>query len=149
MMQPYELVRALVHEQTRHGKSVTEIAREMQSRNFQGTLHKFLSGQVREPSRATAERIARYFKLPLEALYDVRVATAEAARRGLPALPERDTTIRLLREPQAAYGATPSTALSPALLARLAALPPTQVEAIERIIQAHLDAMDLKPAGAA
>lgn len=148
MMHPYELVRALVQEQARHGKSVTEIAREMHSRNFQGTLHKFLSGQVHEPSRTTAERIARYFKLPLEALYDVRVSTAEAARRGLPS-PERDTTIRFLREPHKPYGDSHHTTLSPTLMARLAALPPAQVEAVERIIQAHLDALDRKPAGVA
>lgn len=149
MMQPHELVRALVHEQARHGKSLTTLAREMHSRSFQGTLHKFISGQVREPSRLTATRIARHFKLPLEALYDERAATAEAQRLGLatvpPARPSEPALVA--REPSATYIARLPipAALSPRLCERLKALSQAQLDALERVIHAHLDAMDAGP----
>lgn len=140
-MQPHELVRALVQERTRTGKSLTEMACEMHKRSFQGTLHKFIHGLVREPSRTTAERIAHYFKLPLEAVYSERVATAEAARLGLseaaPTAPVEE--VRFLREPSSTYNVRP--ALSPRLSARLQQLSPPQLEALERIIHAHLDAL--------
>jgi hypothetical protein len=55
----------------------------MKAPSFQGTLHKYINGHVRSPSRSTAERIAKHFDIPTEAIYDEKVATQIAAERKL------------------------------------------------------------------
>lgn len=75
-MKPHELIMALVQ---REG-STSAVANAMGGPNFQGTLHKFTRGQTLSPKRATAERIARYFKLPTDAIYSERLATELAAK---------------------------------------------------------------------
>lgn len=50
------------------------VARAMGSMSFQSTLHRFASGQVDTPNRASAERIAKHFGIPLEACYDPQAA---------------------------------------------------------------------------
>lgn len=51
--------------------------------SFQGTLNKLMNGRVKSPTRATAERVARHFDIPIEAVYDPRVADQVATERGL------------------------------------------------------------------
>jgi hypothetical protein len=78
-VQPNELVRGLIDQS---GERLTVVANRIQA-GFQPTLHKFVSGRTREPSRQTAALIAEFFRIPLEALYDEEVATKVAAERGI------------------------------------------------------------------
>lgn len=59
------------------------VAKAMKAPGFQPTLHKFISGNVDSPSRSTAERIARHFNLPVDAIYDDKIATQIAADKKL------------------------------------------------------------------
>lgn len=70
-IQPFELVKALVD---RAGGTLP-VAKAMKARGFQPTLHKFVSGKVPQPTHTTAARISSHFGLPIEAIYDARVAT--------------------------------------------------------------------------
>lgn len=78
-MTPVELVRELVE---RAGGDHA-VARAMGAPTFQGTLYKYIHGQTDSPARRTADRIARHFKISVEAIYDAKVAAAEAARLNL------------------------------------------------------------------
>jgi hypothetical protein len=78
-MKSHELIRALVEQ----GGGSLPVAKAMHAPNFQGTLHKICAGRVDSPSHASAERIAKHFKIPLEAIYDDKVATAIARDRGM------------------------------------------------------------------
>jgi len=69
-VKPYELINQLVQRAGGEGP----VARAMGDEKFQGTLWKFCHGRTLNPARATAERIAKHFKLPVEALYSERVA---------------------------------------------------------------------------
>jgi len=53
------------------------------SLSFQPTLHKFLQGHVASPKRSTAERIAKFLDLPVDAIYDHKLAHSIAKERGL------------------------------------------------------------------
>lgn len=55
----------------------------MGSPSFQGTLNKITNGRVANPTRPTAERIAKHFNIPVEAVYDPHVAEATARELGL------------------------------------------------------------------
>lgn len=59
------------------------VAKAMGKASFQGTLYKIGKGQVSEPSRASADRIAKHFKIDIDALYSDRAARLEAERLGL------------------------------------------------------------------
>jgi hypothetical protein len=78
-MKSHELIRALVEQ----GGGSLPVAKAMHAPHFQGTLHKICAGRVDSPSHTSAERIAKHFKIPLEAVYDDKVATAVARERGL------------------------------------------------------------------
>lgn len=80
-MRWHELVNALV---TKSGGSYA-VARAMRRPTFQGTLHKIATGKVDSPSRQSAERIAAHFRIDVNAMYDDRLASQEAARLGLTA----------------------------------------------------------------
>lgn len=69
-VQPYELIHALVEQ----AGGPLRVAKAMGTPGFQPTLHKYCAGHVRSPKRSTAERIANHFKLPIEALYDAKLA---------------------------------------------------------------------------
>lgn len=69
-MKPHELVFALVE----RGGGASKVARAMGYPGFQGTLHKIAAGRVESPTRESAERISRFFDIPIDALYDSRVA---------------------------------------------------------------------------
>lgn len=78
-MKSHDLIRALVEQ----GGGTLPVAKAMRAPQFQGTLHKICAGHVAAPSHRSAERIAKHFKLPLEAIYDDNVATAIARERGI------------------------------------------------------------------
>jgi hypothetical protein len=139
-MQPHELVQRLVRQT---GKSTLQVAVEMHRASFQGTLHKLIGGQVASPSRQTAQRISRYFKIPIEAMYDSAVARRVAVEQGLVA--------GAVHEPVTPYKVTTNGALetrakaAPVFSARteqrLRALDPAQRKHVEAIVVAHLDAI--------
>ena len=52
-----------------------QVSKAMRTPSFQPTLHKICRGLVVSPKRATAERIAAHFKIPVDAVYDDTVAT--------------------------------------------------------------------------
>lgn len=79
-MEPYRLIAALVE---RSGRPVADIAREMDKATFQGTLHRYLNGKSPQPSRYTAKRIADFFRLPIEVIYDPEVAGYYAEELGI------------------------------------------------------------------
>lgn len=138
-MKPHELVAALVRAT---GKPTLQVATEMHSATFQGTLHKFINGQVPSPSRSTAERIARYFDLPVDALYSTAMATKVAQALGHGSHTARAGA--LVREPVALYDARPARPprplFNPALDARIAALDPQQLAGLTSVVTAYLNA---------
>jgi len=78
-MKPHELIAALMHQE---GGSLP-LARKMGKPGFQSKIHKFAAGHVANPLRPTAEALAGYFNLPVDAIYDEKVATAIARERGI------------------------------------------------------------------
>lgn len=79
-MEPHKLVLALIQAK---GMTVNQAAQAMSPHAFQPTLNKFVNGKVERPSRATAETIARYLRIPIDAIYDEAAAQRVAAERGL------------------------------------------------------------------
>lgn len=77
-MEPHELLKRLVDEA---GGSL-KVAKAMGQASFQGTLHKISHGNVSNPKYESAERISRHFGIPVQALYDKKVATEVAVRFG-------------------------------------------------------------------
>lgn len=75
-VKPHELIHALVE---RDGGALP-VAKKMGSAAFQPTLHRFISGETESPTRRTAERIARHYRIPVDTLYSEKLAT-EAAKR--------------------------------------------------------------------
>lgn len=73
---------------------------------FQGTLYKFSHGQTTSPARRTADRIAKHFKISVEALYDARAAAAEATRLQL--VPDSGTAPDAQTPPQPSQLREPS-----------------------------------------
>lgn len=139
-MKPHEVIQALVD---RTGKPVLQVAREMHSTRFQGTLHKYLSGNTTSPDRRTAERIATYFKIPVDAIYDARVARTVAIERRLNV--HSPASYPMAHEPAPHYGAAPPDAsgiIPAALLERIHRLAPEQRTALFALLRAHLDAVD-------
>ena len=59
------------------------LAKEIGKPELQSTIHRFIHGEVASPKRATAEALAAYFKLPVDALYDDKLATRIAIEREL------------------------------------------------------------------
>ena len=76
-MKPHELIAELVR---RAGGSLP-VAKAMRAPTFQGTLNRICNGRIESPSRVTAERIARHFDIPIDAIYDERVAARVAKER--------------------------------------------------------------------
>lgn len=143
-MRAFELVKLLVEQKkAQEGLSVLQIATQMHRASFQGTLHKFLSGLVDSPTHSTAERIARYFGLPLEAMYDDKVATRIAVVRGLIHREKRDALPMVANEPAPVtrIGQKHEVGLNPTLIARIGQLPPKQLRALESMVSTFLDAV--------
>lgn len=143
-MKPHELIARLVKATE---KSTLQVATEMHRASFQGTLHKLINGEVDSPSRQTAERIARYFKLPADALYDATLATRIARERGLLS-PQAGAKLEV-REPEGAWAVQsipiPSRGrFAPAVESRIGGLDHHQLKALEAVVVAFLDATSPK-----
>lgn len=146
-MRPHQLIGALIE---RTGKPLLQVAEEMaRKKSFQGTLYKYVAGNVASPSRATAEKIAKYFALPVDAIYDEGLATHIAGERGLTV-----TRQPVVAEPAKSYAipapapipistrATQDLRFSSAVEARLCALSAAQLRQVEAVVVAFLDAIE-------
>jgi hypothetical protein len=80
VMKAHELIYALM---VREGKNPTSLAKALKKPGLQGQLHRFFQGQVARPGYGTAELVTKRYHLPLEAMYDAKVATAIAKERGI------------------------------------------------------------------
>lgn len=76
-MEPRELLRQLMKA---HGLNSNSLAAKTNGKTKQPQIHRFLSGEAKEPKRSTLEPIALYFKIPVDALFDKRIAS-EVARQ--------------------------------------------------------------------
>lgn len=83
-VKPYQLIAALMHAE---GLGSLPFAKKLGKPGLQSQIHRFVNGGVDEPANSTAQPIAAYFKLPLEAMYQEKVATAIARERGITELP--------------------------------------------------------------
>jgi DNA-binding XRE family transcriptional regulator len=82
-MKSHELIYALMH---RQGLGSLTLAKKLKNPGLQAPIYRFVRGQS-TPEAETARQIAKYFDLPLEALYDDQVATKTAAARDLTVVP--------------------------------------------------------------
>lgn len=89
-VKPYQLLAALMHEK---GLGSLPLARALGRPALQAPIHRFMRGNVAAPEPSTARPIAAYFDLPLEALYDEKVASRIARERGLTILPEESSAV--------------------------------------------------------
>jgi len=80
-MKPHELLKALMD---RDHIGPLPLAKAMRKPKLQPQIDRLSKGKVAEPKRTTTEPLAEYFKIPVEAFYDVDVAIAVATELGLP-----------------------------------------------------------------
>lgn len=85
-VKPYQLIAGLMAAQ---GLGPHPLAHRMKRPELQPPIHRFTNGDVKNPKVTTAQPLADYFRLPLEALYDEKVATRIAAERGIKEPPAR------------------------------------------------------------
>jgi transcriptional regulator with XRE-family HTH domain len=83
-MKPHELIAALMKKE---GLGPLPLARKLGNAGLQPQIHRFWRGEVPEPKNSTAAPLAKYFNIPLEAIYDEKVATLVAKERGLSVVP--------------------------------------------------------------
>ena len=117
------------------------VARAMGMPSFQGTLNKLMNGRVKSPQRSTAERIARHFRFPVEAVYDPDLAEKVAAELGVadssgPARGQREDARSPAQtaEPPARYNVTSNDMTMAEAVTQLA----RSVAAMSRIDRAQL-----------
>jgi len=138
-MTPPQLIEALI-QQTE--KPLTQVATEIGGRGFQGTLYKFVYLGTKSPRHETAARIAKYFSIPLEALYDQAVADRVAREKGLvKAAPAPGGSFPVANEPIPLGYSTKAPRLPAALTRRIEALNTKQFKALENLIATYLDAV--------
>lgn len=167
-MKPGDLVAALIQ---RSGKTGLQVATEIDGKNFQGTLHRFTTGKSASPQRATVKRIAEYFGIAIDALYDEELAAAEAQRLGIdltfkasplagldnerPGRPRQpvappvayasgvaEPAVRYESRATAGGWSVASPLFTPAMLASVARLDLHQRQALSRTISAFLEGAD-------
>lgn len=135
-MEPHELVQKLF-EARKDIKSVSALARAIHNQGFQGTLHKFLAGRTSSPDQTTAARIAKFFNIPIEAIYDAKVATRVARERGL--LPGEEGQPLSVREAEKTYAPEPPAwPFKQVTATDLAKLSPPALRQLERLIVAFI-----------
>ena len=139
-MKPHALIAALVRGTK---KPPLQVAREMKNANFQGTLHKFMAGNVASPKRSTAEVIAAYFDLPVDALYDDAVASRIAVERGVTAAAGAASAAVREHAPPVYMEAHPSRAprFAADVERRILRLSESQRLGLETIMRAYLDTL--------
>jgi hypothetical protein len=140
-MTPNELVAKLIEQS---GKSLNKVAAEISPHaNFQGTLYKFVHGEVKSPSWNTAKRIAAHFDFPPAAMHDAQLAHQIAVERGLV---KQEAAPRLVAaQPPGVYTPAPERSpparFSSTVERRIAKLNRSQLAGLELVIVAHLDAV--------
>ena len=122
-MQPHQLIAALMHAQQLRTNS---LAASLRKPSLQPSIHRFLAGQVKEPARSTAEPIAAFFGIPVEALYNASEATRIATMRGLTVVDWPPKQARA-RQPKDAPGTSAKVA---AVLKMLQELSPSEAAAV-------------------
>lgn len=150
-VKPYLLIAALMRQQN---TGPLPVAKAIGQVKLQSHFQKFKSGQVDEPARTTAAPLAKYFDIPIEAIYDEKIAGQIARERGLVALardierepiPERAPRKRVsMKSPRlAAVDTQPDGRLdwpfSAALRARMATLTPSGMAIVEGAIVAAIE----------
>jgi hypothetical protein len=115
-VKPYQLVAALMAEEN---IGPSPLAKKIGKPKLQPQLHRFINGEVGEPRRSTMEPVAKYFKLPIEALYDEKLASAIAKERGVTALPPGE---KKQRRPREQLSGNPPAVAGDELAARIAHL---------------------------
>lgn len=80
-MDPRALLQQLMD---RDGLNSNSLAARLENATTQPQIHKFLAGKAREPRRSTLAPVARYFRIPLDALYDANLADLAAKQKQLP-----------------------------------------------------------------
>jgi hypothetical protein len=83
-VKPYQLIAALM---ARAKLGSLPLAKKMNRPELQSQIYRFSHGDVASPERTTAAPLAEFFGLPIDAIYDEKLATAIAKERGITALP--------------------------------------------------------------
>lgn len=81
-MKPHQLIHALMIDKGLDA-SASKLAHRLRRPKMQPSIHRFLYGEVSNPAHKTAKPIADFFGIPVDALYDDRLATSIAHERGL------------------------------------------------------------------
>jgi hypothetical protein len=79
-MNPRELLRALMDSAGLNPNSLSNATR---GRTRQPQIHRFLTGEAKEPKRSTLLPVAEYFGIPVEALFSADEARKVAEAKGL------------------------------------------------------------------
>lgn len=94
----------LIDTLVRNAGGALAVAKAMKAPTFQGTLHKIASGNVTAPSRKSAERIASFFGIPVDALYDDNVATRVHEELFGPGSAPDERRVIHAEQPRSVYG---------------------------------------------
>lgn len=81
---PSELIYALMQERK---LGSLPLAKAIGKPQLQSQIYRFSRAQVQKPDYSTAEPLAKFFNLPIEALFDSKVATKIARERNLKVVP--------------------------------------------------------------
>lgn len=100
-MKPYQLIAALMH---RENLGALPLAKKMGKPALQPQIHRFMKGEVANPARTTAVPLAKFFDIPVDAIYDEKVATAVARDRDVRALPSSPPAPRRASAPTPRFG---------------------------------------------
>jgi len=84
IVKPHELIFALMADA---GLGPLPLAKKLGKASLQAPLHRYTRGMVPSPDISTARPLAKFFNLPVEAIYDEKVATAIAKERGIKVVP--------------------------------------------------------------
>lgn len=84
-MEPRQLLQLLMDGA---GLNPNALARATRGRTKQPQIHRFLTGEAREPKRSTLAPVAEHFGVPVDAFYDEKVADAVARERSLGGNPD-------------------------------------------------------------
>lgn len=82
-MNPRTLLQQLMD---RDGLNTSSLAALLNNATKQSQIHRYLSGEAKEPRRSTLAPIAAHFRIPLDALYDPSVAEMTATQKQLDVL---------------------------------------------------------------
>jgi hypothetical protein len=90
-VKPYQLIAALM---ARAKLGSLPLAKRMNRPELQSQIYRFSHGDVASPERTTAAPLAEFFGLPIDAIYDEKLATAIAKERGIVAMPPAEPAAR-------------------------------------------------------